>query len=263
MFRKSQSPVSVPQSELCTTEVARQSAADVFKMGVSERAISNVVASVAELAEAITEEQKQSDPPDFPIACRAGCSHCCYMRVLVTAPEVIFLLQFIRETFTEVKLQQLISRLQDTDRDTRGMSEEDRGGSGIPCPLLVDNHCSAYEARPLECRGYVSMSVDACRKALDNYRAWDVPLYFPQYSIFKHIQAGLMSALSDSGYAFELFELTAALRIGLEVPDAVDRWLAGENIFQPAALSPADPERLALQPWTPTFDIPKRRQAVP
>ena len=136
MFRKLQPPVSVSQSELRTTEVARQFAADVFRMGVSERAISNVVASVADLAEALTEEQKQSDPPEFPIACRAGCSHCCYMRVLVTEPEVIFLLQFIRETFTEVKLQQLISRLQDTDRATRGMSEENRGGSGIPCPLL-------------------------------------------------------------------------------------------------------------------------------
>ena len=204
MFRKSQPPVSVSQSELRTTEVARQSAADVFKMGVSERAISNVVASVAELAEALTEEQKQSDPPEFPVACRAGCSHCCYMRVQVTAPEVIFLIQFIRETFTEVKLQQLISRLQETDGTTHGMSEEERGESGIPCPLLVDNHCSAYEVRPLECRGYVSMSVDACREALDDYSAWDVPLYFPQYSIFKHIQAGLMSALADYGYAFEV-----------------------------------------------------------
>ena len=103
------------------------------------------------------------------------------------------------------------------------------------------------------------MSVDACRKALNDYSAWDVPLYFPQYSTFKHAQAGLMSALADSDYAFEVLELTAALRIALEVPNAIERWLEGENVFLAAELPPSDPERLALQPWTPTFELPQSK----
>ena len=255
MSRKSRSSGFVSHSELRSTEVARQIAADIFGNGVSERTVSNVVADIVELAETLTEEQKESDPPAFPIACREGCAYCCYMRVQVTPLEVISLARFIHETFSETELQNLKSRLKETYQITRGMTEEERGESGIPCPLLVDDHCSVYRARPLECRGYASMNVDACRKALDNYSSWNVPLYSPQFSIHKHIQAGLLSALADAGYGFEVLELTAALRIVVEDPNVVERWLEGEDVFEPAALSPADPERLALQPWTPTFDI--------
>jgi hypothetical protein len=38
------------------------------------------------------------------------------------------------------------------------------------------------------------------------------------------------------GLPGDLLELTAALRIAFEVPDAFDRWRAGEAVFAPARL---------------------------
>ena len=186
-------------------------------------------------------------------ACRAGCSYCCYYRVHVTPLEIISLVHFIQTRLSDVELAALERRVADTDRVTHGMSDEERSRAQIPCPLLVDNHCVAYDARPLECRGYVSMDVNACRNSLADYDAWDVPLYLPQYSIFKNIQAGMGATAIEAGRAFEILELTAALRITLEDPTAISRCLRGENSFQAAALPPSDPEYLAFQPWTPTF----------
>jgi hypothetical protein len=47
---------------------------------------------------------------------------------------------------------------------------------------------------------------------------------------------GMLAGLSESGIAAERVELTAALRIALEVPDSVERFLAGEPVFAAARL---------------------------
>jgi hypothetical protein len=46
----------------------------------------------------------------------------------------------------------------------------------------------------------------------------------------------MTTGLSDCGLMGERVELTAALRIALEVPDAVERFLAGEPVFADARL---------------------------
>ena len=175
------------------------------------------------------------------------------MRVLATPIEVISLAQFIHDTFPKDELNELKERLAAADNITHGMTDEEHGSAHVWCPLLVNDRCSAYAARPLECRAYVSMDVNPCRKTFDNYVDWTIPLYFPQYSIYKHVQAGLVFAWQGGGVEVELLELTAALRIALQRPDAAQRWLGGEDVFRAAALSPSDPDYEALQPWTPTF----------
>ncbi len=99
------------------------------------------------------------------------------------------------------------------------------------------------------------MDVAACEVASKNYEAWNVPLYFPQFSIFKNAQIGFLAALVQYGHDVELFGLIAALRIALENPDAAEDWLAGKDVFKGAALSDSDPEILALRPWAPTFGV--------
>lgn len=245
-----------PQFEFRVHEAARDSVASTFSEVVSEKSVVRAIEDLVRLAEELRAEYEEVEPPASPIHCRAGCSHCCHMRIHATAPEVILLAQFIRKTFSEAQFRDLRLYLEEADKITGGMSDEEHGKAGVACPLLVDHHCSAYEARPLECRGYVSMSVDACREASRNYDAWNVPLYYPQYSIFKNVQIGLLAALVGAGYDIELLELTGALRIALEVPDTAEQWLAGQDVFRPAALPPSDPEIIAIRPWTPTFETP-------
>lgn len=218
-----------------------------------EGIVTSTLSELISLAENFTEQRKMVDPPPDSIKCRSGCSHCCHVRVVVTPLEALSLAEFIRETFTDDELHKLTKRLNVADSITHGMSDEEHGGAHVHCPLLVDDHCSVYQARPLECRGYVSMDVEPCRKTFENYAEWNIPMYFPQYSVYKHVQAGLIYAWQTTNVRIDLLELIAALCIALESPDVTQRWLNGEHVFQDAALSPSDPECLALQPWTPTF----------
>jgi Fe-S-cluster containining protein len=185
-------------------------------------------------------------------ACSKGCSYCCHMRVVVTAPEVLRIAAFIDETFSIEERTALARRVAATDRQAHGMSDEAWGEARLPCPLLIANECSVYPVRPLDCRAYNSLSAASCRDAFDSYSDWDVPVDGEHQSFYKTVQAGLLQALAVSGRSTSLLELTAALRVIFEVPFAILRWCAGENVFAAAELSPHDPEQQAFLPWTPS-----------
>ena len=46
----------------------------------------------------------------------------------------------------------------------------------------------------------------------------------------------MRAGLEESGVKGDLLELTAALRIALEEPEAPERWLAGQAVFAPARM---------------------------
>jgi len=177
------------------------------------------------------------------------------MRAVVTAPEVLRITAFIEETFSVEERAALARRVAATDEQAHGMSDEAWGGARVPCPLLVANECSVYSVRPLDCRAYNSRSVAACRDAFRSYAQWDVPVDAQHQSSYKCVQAGLLGALAGSGRSASLLELTAALRIVLEDPNAAVRWCGGENVFAAAELAPDDPEQQAFLPWTPSDSL--------
>jgi hypothetical protein len=83
-------------------------------------------------------------------ACARGCSHCCHGRVEVTAPEVFLLARFLRRR-PDAERDAHIAR---TAVSVQGMDRQARHQAKVPCALLDgDGTCSAYEARPLACRG--------------------------------------------------------------------------------------------------------------
>jgi Fe-S-cluster containining protein len=192
-------------------------------------------------------------------ACSKGCSYCCHMRVVATAPEVLRIAVFVEQTFSVEERAALTRRVAATDEQARGMSDEAWGKARLPCPLLVAGECSVYPVRPLDCRAYNSCSVAACRAAFDSYADWDVPVDIEHQSFYKSLQAGLLQALAGSGRASVLLELTAALRLLLEDPYAVARWCVGENAFAGAELGYDDPEMLAFLPWTPSDTLRNTR----
>jgi len=203
----------------------------------------------------IAASEADAAPSDDGIACCRGCCFCCHMRVVVTAPEILRIAVFFEHTYSVEEREALARRVATTDEQTRGMSDEARGEARLPCPLLVANECSVYPVRPLDCRAYTSRSVAACRDAFESYADWDVPVDAEHQSFYKSVQAGLLQALARSGRPASLLELTAALRVILEDPDAILRWCAGENVFAAAELSPDDPEQQAFLPCTPSDSL--------
>lgn len=214
--------------------------------GVASAAVCAAVDALIDLGEA----DLASD--DSRTACSKGCSYCCHMRVVVTAPEVLRIAAFVAETFSMEGQAVLARRVAATDEQTRGISDEAWGHARLPCPLLVGNECSVYPVRPLDCRAYNSRSVAACRAAFEHYADWNVPVDAKHRSFYKSLQAGLLQALAISGRSASLLELTAALRVILEDPDAILHWCAGEHVFAAGELDSDDPEQQAFLPWTPS-----------
>jgi hypothetical protein len=100
----------------------------------------------------------------------------------------------------------------------------------------VNRRCSAYPVRPLTCRGFNSRDAHQCELFAQPGGKATVPTYVPQLRLTTFVLDGMRAGLTETGLPGDLLELTAALRIAFEVPDAFDRWRAGEAVFAPARL---------------------------
>jgi hypothetical protein len=241
--------------EFAIAEFARRTLGGPPLEAAERHVASLAVQSVAAFAERSCADMQVEADDRRPIACKSGCSYCCHMRVVATVPEVIALADFIAVNLSAPAIEALRHRVAETDMKTHGLSDEQWGAGRFACPLLVEGKCSVYAARPLDCRGYNSTSLAACRAASLDYGEWDVPMDNAIMTAFKSAQAGLLQALAGTGRRPHLVELTAALRIVLEDATAIDRWLAGENPFADAELDPSDPEQRAFLPWVPSDEL--------
>jgi putative zinc- or iron-chelating protein len=198
--------------------------------GVAEAAV-GAAASAARLFAAA----ERAAPPKPPIACQAGCSHCCHEKVLVVAPEAIRLAEHLRESLPAAAFERLVEQVRATDELTRGLSRDERTARSIPCPLLDrDGTCSAYVARPIVCGGWASLDVDACARRQGDRGAAVPPVFVAGYEAGNAVLAGLGKACFDAGLDGTPLELVAALRVALERPNAAERFLAKRPIFAPA-----------------------------
>jgi Fe-S-cluster containining protein len=241
--------------EFAIAEFARRALSGAPLEAAGRDVAARAVQSVAEFAERSYGGLPRQAADRPALACKPGCSHCCHMRVVATVPEVIALADFIAANFSAAAIEAIGMRVAETDEKTHGLSDEQWGAGRFACPLLAEDRCSVYTARPLDCRGYNSASLAACRAAFLDYGEWDVPMDGVLTAAYKSAQAGLLQALAGAGCRPRLVELTAALRIVLEDATAIDRWFAGENPFADAELDPSDPEQRAFLPWVPADEL--------
>ena len=113
-------------------------------------------------------------------------------------------------------------------------SDSEKPRARIPCALLSDDgSCSVYEVRPLPCRSWLSTDVESCKKHLDEAGEPKVVLGAARSGRF--IQLGLVKVMDDIQRFPYLVELTAGLDVALNVPGAIESWIAGEPVFERAS----------------------------
>lgn len=183
--------------------------------------------------------------PALAPACSAGCAHCCHVHAYATAPEVFAVANHLRKTLSPKMLQSLRAQLEARAREVASLSDEVRWAEKIPCALLdARGFCSVYEARPLRCRAFHSLSADVCRDAFEG-RDDVAPLTAPLLDRAANaVEEGYDHALASAGLSAEGYRLEIALAAALADLGAPGRWLAGEPIFESArgATNDAAPE---------------------
>jgi Fe-S-cluster containining protein len=183
----------------------------------------------AQLAEQLVDSQA--------IACRAGCAWCCSLFVSATAPEIIQIAEYLRATRAAADLAALHERLLERELLLAGKTAEQRSAARLPCVLLENQQCSVYPARPLACGSWTSTSAERCEASWRRHWAETITTNEMQLWLYGGVMLGLREGLDSYGLASEQLDLTIALRIALDTPDAAERWLAGEPVFTDARVA--------------------------
>ena len=98
------------------------------------------------------------------IDCKKGCSYCCYQPVYAVSHEIDYLYHFIKKNFSDEKLRKTLKNAEKVNDMRKSLNSDELLNDKAPCPLLDSKGaCMAYQARPMACRIYLSMSMESCR----------------------------------------------------------------------------------------------------
>ena len=200
------------------------------------RAIPDLLGSVWGLAEGVIAASEMVLPYQQPLACRNGCSYCCYMQATASGPEILAIAEYIEANMSDGELDALRARVAETDGVTGELDSFGRLFANVPCPLLRDGGCSVYEVRPLVCRGYNSLHWVACAHDGRRPSYWkSVPHDAVRRGAYSAALDGICEGLNKLGLSGEPLELISALNIVLNDPSAFERWLNCEDVFAEAS----------------------------
>ena len=190
-----------------------------------------LVGKAFERTAAIADEAEQRAKARHATACRKGCAWCCHQNVRASAGEVFYLARWLRAHVPAEELLALTAHAQETAAQLRVMPQRQR--ARIACALLdpATGACRVHDARPLQCRGVLSVSAQTCQRAVESP---DQHRFEPLLDAIHG--AGLASMSLELEFAFlgggpVSGELTAMLAVALTDPTAEARWSRGENPF--------------------------------
>ena len=221
------------------------SSAKALSEGIEEplkpEGLIDLVNQAIHLSNRLLEEIEERHIPDFEdIACKKGCSWCCYKQVGVSPLEVFLIAEHLKNKEIKVSLEDIKSRLTALDQITNGLPSEARLSAQLPCAFLVEDSCSIYEVRPLACRGGNSIDADLCRRHVEDMENvqkeeelegrpyW---IHAVPFHVMRVLREGLTTGMKKWDLGQEKLELTAATRIALQEKDALENWIAGKDIF--------------------------------
>jgi Fe-S-cluster containining protein len=169
-----------------------------------------------------------------PVACAKGCSYCCSLRMHVQPHETFTLAAWLRRTFEPERLAAVIERLRSNVARTDAIGEEARKRTNLPCALLGDDGaCTAYEARPAQCRRYHSTRLETCREFHDDPSKDAIESTMNE--AVAHNAAVIITqaqhAVRAAGLDAENEDMNRALLEALENPKAWRRWKDGKKPF--------------------------------
>lgn len=168
------------------------------------------------------------------LACARGCAYCCSLRVQVQPSEAFTLAEWLRRHFKPERLAAVIARLRANVERTLALGEEARKRTNIPCALLGDDGaCTAYEARPAQCRRYHSTTLDPCKAFYEDPSRDTIESGMHQAVAHNAdvIITQARHALRDAGLDDTPVDMNIALLAALENPKAWRRWRSGKKPF--------------------------------
>lgn len=173
--------------------------------------------------------------------CERRCAGCCNTTVHAVPFEMFAVLDAVKRlptaTASTIRERARVRR----DR-TAGMSASQHHDAQMPCPLLVNDLCSIYAARPVACVAAHSIDRTRCVAPTAQQGAW----HLPALAVPGALAAGVVAGAKQRGVDVPTLDFHNALASLLERPTRLERWLDGSDSLGDLL---ARPEREA--PGTP------------
>jgi Fe-S-cluster containining protein len=165
-------------------------------------------------------------PDVATLACRAGCTWCCYFTVDVRAAEVFRILDFIEQSFTPEEKARVYAEVRANSVALSNLTEDERVTRNSKCPFLSEGRCTIYAARPQSCRNYHATNAAGCQQSYEEPGNLDIdPDFAP--GVYQaggaHVEA-FSTAMSNAGYDVNVYELNRALDAAVADPGARERF---------------------------------------
>lgn len=168
---------------------------------------------------------------------RVGCPAYCHSLIAVTPPEAIRAADYIR-TIRPAEAGRIRDHALHNVRLTAGMDSAQYRASAARCPLMGnDNACLAYAVRPLRCRGWCEHgeqpTAEPAATLPTEPAAFDAQEYEPRgHLVTQGAERGFSRALESAGLDGNLYDLNSALLTALDEPNAAERWIRGDRLFE-------------------------------
>lgn len=225
-------------------EAARQAQFEATLDALDKDRTGNQILTLVEQALNLTSTRlEETWDKNKPLACQAGCAFCCYLMATVSGPEALAIAQQLRSSRSEEELARFKEKLRGAYQQTKKMNNLERAKASIPCPFLAAaGLCSIYEYRPLDCMTHHSLSREDCEILLEQPDRGHPTNPFMQ-AVGTGIKTGLGQGLAETGLEVPAlrYELIEAIHLALNDERALDKYLAGKNVFKSAAIV-IDPE---------------------
>jgi Fe-S-cluster containining protein len=167
-----------------------------------------------------------SAPDVGSLACRAGCSWCCYFTVDARAVEVFRILDVVEQSFTAEEKARVYAEVRANSALLRSLDEDERVTRNLKCPFLNEGRCTIYSARPQSCRNYHATNAAGCQQSYEDPGNLDIDPDFAPY-VYQaggaHVEA-ISTAMSEAGYDVSAYELNGALAAAISDADARQRF---------------------------------------
>ena len=176
------------------------------------------------------------------LACRAGCSLCCSLRVEVYAHEVFLIADYVLASFPPEELAALKERLAAHADKVLPLTPFEHATSNNRCPLLrADGCCSVYAVRPQCCRRHHSQDLAACQFTYDHPADLEFPAAH-QRELYRTLTEGMQqtaAVYAQLGYDTTIYELGTALEETLSAPESWQEWHNHMEAFVKASITPS------------------------
>ena len=166
-------------------------------------------------------------------ACRAGCSYCCYYKVVARAVEVVAIQQFVVMHFKPEQVKATVDQAKRNVDETKGLSHAEHLAINQRCPFLVDEKCSIYPVRPSKCRSFHAADVEGCKLSYENPTDLAIPnSYIPQVVAAADGTAeGFNYAAAKAGVDSRVYDLNSAFVEAMQNPTVSKRLNRGKRVF--------------------------------